>query len=838
MNKKKCETIKKQLSKILFYIKTNYDFKLVVFFAFSILLFGVFQEKFNSLINNTFIPLYQDIHISFFSEIILFLFVFVLLIIDIIKSITGYCENKLSLWLFITIGIIYWIFYRYNDNSYEFFRYTFFKKFAYLDVIIIKAFTSSILLKINYGASKNQKSKNKNKENPQSILEGLPWEKGDKDIFNRLGGAEKLAKEIAGLNSEKSFSYGIVGEWGSGKTSFLNMVENELKKNNNVIVVNFNPWESSSYLNIQKDFFSCLKYSLVGKSSEISPSINKYVKSFLNANKSSIIESFKNLFEEQYEFSKQFSAVNKAICKIKKKIIIIIDDIDRLEKEEILQVLKLIRNTGSFENTVFITAYDKNYINDTLKNSNNFGGNYFIEKIFQQEIILPNYPFSILSNRLIDLLKKYYKYDAKISYEIGTRLRFIPIEYNLIRGVPWSISNFSEDIFLNLRDVYRFYNSFIYSYSPIKDEVDLVDMFHLEMLKLKYYNVYDELKNKNFFKNKKEYSDYYEIDEGKYNGFCRNKNVENSGTSLDIIRHLFPKENNTKDTSMISFKKSFPLYFSNQLFNRLSRRDYNNAIADKECIIQDVVEKWIKQRFVSDVIEYTSSKSYKLLKNRNEFENYLDIYFILISKELYSSIGLFLRFFEKDAYKNDIVKKIYEGQESKFDGYIKSKICNAEYPYQIVRIIQELIYKYLYVTEYSFVLKIEELQDQAIVYLEKFLKKSSDLSNEGMTIYLSCIEKFDENNVVILPEANNLLKKFIQKNPKYYLNTFIRPSRIRSNIKTGDPFVTQIFGSNKNFEKFLDECKIYEDIETIKDFFNKFKENKYEPISWDKPKIK
>ena len=101
-----------------------------------------------------------------------------------------------------------------------------------------------------------------------------------------------------------------------------------------------------------------------------------------------------------------------------------------------------------------------------------------------------------------------------------------------------------------------------------------------------------------------------------------------------------------------------------------------------------------------------------------------------------------------------------------------------------------------------------------------------------MSLYYTCIEKTDENKVVILPEANDLLKRFIQEKPEYYLNNFIRPFQIQSNIKTGDPFVTQIFGNYENIEKFLNDCKNYEDIETIKTFFNKFKKNNYKPIPW------
>ena len=55
--------------------------------------------------------------------------------------------------------------------------------------------------------------------------------------------------------------------------------------------------------------------------------------------------------------------LQEGISAIGKKIVVLIDDLDRLTVDEIMEVLKLITKNAAFKDTVFITTYDKKYIN-------------------------------------------------------------------------------------------------------------------------------------------------------------------------------------------------------------------------------------------------------------------------------------------------------------------------------------------------------------------------------------------------------------------------------------------------------------------------------------------
>lgn len=80
----------------------------------------------------------------------------------------------------------------------------------------------------------------------------------NEDLFGRIENATALAKIIKSYQDEDSISIGIIGDWGSGKTSFVNMILEELKDDENFIIINFNPWNISTRKQLISDFFTML----------------------------------------------------------------------------------------------------------------------------------------------------------------------------------------------------------------------------------------------------------------------------------------------------------------------------------------------------------------------------------------------------------------------------------------------------------------------------------------------------------------------------------------------------------------------------------------------------
>ena len=343
----------RRLSDILKFTYSNIDIKLISYSVMVITLWSLFENYFVEYIVTKLIPKFENLNFSMFFELAIFAFFVIIIIVRLVQILTRFCESKFISYSILSFSGIY-LYYRFLDQVFSFYSFSFLKNVAYLDFCIILFFSSFILLAINYYQT-ILSSFQSNVEVDEKLHDN-PWESGNKDLLNRYAGAKELANKIITQKTKKSFAYGIVGGWGDGKTSFLNMIENEVLKNKETIVVKFNPWKSSSSKNIQNDFLIKLRENLAPYSSEVPSKVNKYIYALFGANKNILLKAISLITKEQNEITKQFTTLNIAISKIDKKIVVVIDDLDRLDKEEVFEVLKLIRNIGNFNNTIFIAA--------------------------------------------------------------------------------------------------------------------------------------------------------------------------------------------------------------------------------------------------------------------------------------------------------------------------------------------------------------------------------------------------------------------------------------------------------------------------------------------------
>ena len=95
------------------------------------------------------------------------------------------------------------------------------------------------------------------------ILDNPIRTKGD-DLLNRSPLAVHIAegvKRLAFHSSSESFVIGIEGNWGSGKTSLINLVLEHLKSSD-VLIIKFNPWNFSDQNELITDFFDSIADAL------------------------------------------------------------------------------------------------------------------------------------------------------------------------------------------------------------------------------------------------------------------------------------------------------------------------------------------------------------------------------------------------------------------------------------------------------------------------------------------------------------------------------------------------------------------------------------------------
>lgn len=305
------------------------------------------------------------------------------------------------------------------------------------------------------------------------------------DLFKRLQLVDQLISIIKRApTDDQSFSIGLSGKWGSGKTTLLKTLSDRLNSDDCIIQLEFNPWLNTSTESLTRNFFKALASKLSFYDANLKSQLLKYGKQLLATVDSpylSVVKSLSSIvFETDVDLMAQHGQISDSLRRLGKKVVVFIDDIDRLTKEEIKEVLRTIRNTANFPNTVFITAYDKSYL---LKTADIPA--HYLEKIFQLEQAMPLFP--ITTNYRDYLFEELKKFASEEHQQIIDSIKdpaskgtFFVAE--IVPPISTYVSSF--------RDVNRFMNLFIISYDRIKNDIYFPDFLATIILRLKYPGVY------------------------------------------------------------------------------------------------------------------------------------------------------------------------------------------------------------------------------------------------------------------------------------------------------------------------------------------------------------
>lgn len=357
----------------------------------------------------------------------------------------------------------------------------------------------------------------------KNLLSDRPVSKKDEDRFQRFDFSRRIAETIVESQNSDSIVIGIYGVWGEGKTSVINFIESELKKpeNENIIPIRFNPWRFTDEAVLLVSFFNTLasevKKSVPPPHSNENKSqsfIKKKKKGFdnwwsskkepLKTNKETIgeiIEKYGKIVsifgagEAAETIGKAISNVDietlkdrfeKLLVESGRKIVILIDDIDRLDKQEIHSIFRLIKLNADFSNTVYILSFDQEMVASAI--GEHFGegdqdaGYNFLEKIIQVPLKIPVAQPAALKKYCFELVDKAMN---ESNLELAEK------------EVKRFVSEFSENILLKLKTprlAVRYGNTLSFSLPLLKGEVNHVDLMLIEAIKIFYPEHYEFIK--------------------------------------------------------------------------------------------------------------------------------------------------------------------------------------------------------------------------------------------------------------------------------------------------------------------------------------------------------
>lgn len=492
----------------------------------------------------------------------------------------------------------------------------------------------------------------------------------EEDAFEFSYAVKKLVDFYKGYKSNSSYVVGLQADWGDGKSSFLNLFTNSFNNYNDVIVVNFNPWLSHTSSDIINDFFNTLSDTLEQHQVFITSDLKKYRDALLGIENTSVITqaitSSINLFQHKAnDNSKLFKEINDKIIASEKRIIIVIDDIDRLHNEEIFEVLKLVRNSGSFKNTFFILAYSKSYIINSLEKMQIPNHEDYLEKIIQMELSLPPYK----GNLSLAFIKNYLnnKYGITVNDELLSVLDQENLEglEELIGKTPLIKI---KDLLRSPRTIKRFVDNTMYDYFHIKDEVDFQDFFIVKLLKFINEDLYFKLS----LKNATEHNGGEEI--LKLTNSFNDENKEIIGTREKHLLNSLFEQRQAENGFNYSSRKS--IYFTEKISNEIITKEAFNKIlsgTNDFTLSNDLRSDFFaKLSFIDNHVE----KNDNLNEQVNNLLVFLDFHlqsYSFLAHEKSSIHDFFYRFLKKSDEMNVESKLIIDFLKGNYASAFKSE---------------------------------------------------------------------------------------------------------------------------------------------------------------------
>lgn len=202
----------------------------------------------------------------------------------------------------------------------------------------------------------------KEKRTDSSFVVDKELDKKEADLLNFSEKAERFAEQVYNGGSSESFVFGVDAPWGIGKSTFINFCKEywEEKHKNEVVVYKFSPLRYLGSANLLDIFIDGLIHAIQKDSfiPEIKPLISRYARLLKEISRFSFFGLRLPALAVDYTVDEACDDLGVALKHFSKKVIIVIDDLDRISFTEIKDILFVVRKSFSFPNVSYVICYD------------------------------------------------------------------------------------------------------------------------------------------------------------------------------------------------------------------------------------------------------------------------------------------------------------------------------------------------------------------------------------------------------------------------------------------------------------------------------------------------
>lgn len=798
------------------------------FILMVILLFVAYHPFVQELVRSFASYINKGFDNSLFMKIIT-LSILLFTIIILAKTFTKKRVSRLSLYIS-TYSLLFYIYFRWLHQCIEW-EYIKHGYFTYFDIIgIVSSTTILLYIKERIKCAFPQEM---SYDNSDKLLCDDAITDSNDDILSRTPFAKELAKTIPNCNTNNcAYSIGIVAPWGYGKTSFIKLLTKELEQNENLEIIHFSPWHLSANKDIMSAFFDQLSKHIIVNDIQLFELISKYSNYIIGETRSTaLLHSLK----EESQPTALYNKISMILSERSKRIVIIIDDIDRLQGKEILEVFKIIRGSANFPNIIFIVAYDKDYVMNSISMLPIYANERFIEKFFQTEYYLPHYSLDKIADYVLQQAKQFM---TENDYNIF-KDKYIKYDSILYQTKP------HEDCIKNLRDAKRWLNAIKLEYNLLKEEVQICDLADIILLKLYFPSIYNifSIEYKSFlYQNNNVYTfweegvdkgdRYFELLNSKKRNFWDCNEIKNSKIDTEKLKNIFDRmlPKNCYQPENKAFNDPFytPRYFYGMLQNYdIPEKDFEKYIKmDYNDLKQIMSLEFIEQRNIALLKLWRHYKP----SNNDERYNVLQMIFYACS----NNENLFC--------SQDVVFNLVNDftiSKTEIAQILKDLMLRNGASYYVCLLINEIKKGYYNWTDF---MTLEEFED---IQLESF----KNAINENLPIDIifkffwltAKVQYYNEGNdrhskYIHSPKAVKIFKEGIIENPQKFLYKLIgTESSPTEEIKEWKPYdlISQAWPRWEDFEEFLKTVPDSDKHTEYIDFFNKFKDNNYKAVAYE-----
>lgn len=506
------------------------------------------------------------------------------------------------------------------------------------------------------------KNKIGKKDNKLILLE----EKAVKyDLLNRTKIITDLYNSINFCKNKEKFIISITGEWGSGKTTILNIVKEKLDKEKFIIIDDFDIWKYSNE--------KSLIYGIVD---EILKKINI---NFSSLRINEIVNGCLGILSSRMDIKlKYISSGNKMIEKLKiivnnylekndKRIILIIDNLERTNSNNILIVLKAISTVLGMERFIYVLSYDEEEMKSIFEEKLKINYDY-VEKIIQLPLRIPEISrerINKISNQCLKNLLLYYGEDNNKIEEYITGFQVFSENIKDLRGLKRKINSIVNTCFFGINDLNK------------------NDYFIIELINQENHKLYIQIKeNCRFFASEdvsKIYGEYiwdqvsFNKEATKY--FDDLFNIDENKKYKKILEIIFPNvkkyNKDRKNNERVQFE-----YEGNNIIISRDNEKYRDSIINKRIYNARFFDLYFTKdenefieiiQEIDEFIKWNNNSEYQNDEIEEKLEKILYLYNGINHKEILEIFEFYIKYIEKNKYS--ILKYLINNQQ-----YMKNDI--------------------------------------------------------------------------------------------------------------------------------------------------------------------